>query len=116
MEHIYESQLRARPSKRLRDYSVDAQIIVLFKKGTAADVVEAAVQKIMSHGENLSISLIHTQLSQLGGSIGHCYLTTMTGFAATVPDSVLSALTDDGHIESVEADGEVSVLFKRKGN
>ncbi|TPX69725.1 hypothetical protein CcCBS67573_g06765 [Chytriomyces confervae] len=76
-----------------------SKIIVLFKEGTAADVVEAAAQKIMSCG-----------------SIGHCYSTTMTGFAATVPDSVLSALNDDGHIESIEVDGEVSVLFKRKGN
>ncbi|KAI8838190.1 hypothetical protein BJ741DRAFT_601742 [Chytriomyces cf. hyalinus JEL632] len=77
-----------------------SNIIVLFKEGTAADVVEAAAQKVISDG----------------GSIGHRYSTTMTGFAAIVPDSVLPALNDDVHIESIEADGEVSVLFKTKGN
>ncbi|KAI8614073.1 hypothetical protein BC830DRAFT_1129080, partial [Chytriomyces sp. MP71] len=76
-----------------------SKVIVLFKAGTPAYVIEAAAEKVAAQG----------------GSVGHRYNTTLLGFAASVPDSLLPAFTDDVHIETIEADGEVSTLFKPKG-
>ncbi|ORY41995.1 hypothetical protein BCR33DRAFT_851996 [Rhizoclosmatium globosum] len=81
-----------------RELDISSKLIVVFKAGTAAEVVEAAAQRITANG----------------GTIGHRYETTLIGFAASVPDGALASLYDDVAIESIEADGEVSALFKPK--
>lgn len=102
--------------------------IVVFKAGVAKDVVEKAIKDVEAKG----------------GKINHRYDTVFTGFAATVPDSVLcefelrgggwrlSCLMVSDRIDSldfffpavmkqhpsvdyIEADGEVSALAKKMG-
>ncbi|KAJ3093727.1 Golgi SNAP receptor complex member 1, partial [Physocladia obscura] len=81
-----------------RSNSPASKVIVVFETGTAADIVEAAAKRIEENG----------------GTIWHRYTTTLTGFAATISDSILPSFTDDVHIQSIEADGPVSALFKPK--
>ncbi|KAJ3076572.1 Golgi SNAP receptor complex member 1 [Podochytrium sp. JEL0797] len=90
-------------TKKKRDQMIVAgvlasKVIVMFKAGTSPEVVEAAAQRLIANG----------------GAIGHRYSTSIIGFAATMPDSLLPSFTDDVSIESIEADGEVSALFKPK--
>ncbi|KAJ3104498.1 RNA-splicing factor [Phlyctochytrium planicorne] len=76
-----------------------SKVIVMFKAGTPADKIEAAVKEIEA----------------AGGSVGHRYSATILGFAATIPDNVLTSFQANDLIETIEADGEVSIYAKEKG-
>ncbi|KAJ3195731.1 hypothetical protein HDU67_004288 [Dinochytrium kinnereticum] len=78
---------------------MSSKVIVMFKAGTPADRIEQAVKDIEANG----------------GSVGHRYSNTILGFAATIPDNVLTTFQSNDLIEAIEADGEVSIYAKSKG-
>ncbi|KAI9341234.1 hypothetical protein DFJ73DRAFT_812881 [Zopfochytrium polystomum] len=78
---------------------MSSKVIVMFKSGTADDVVEKAVADVTANG----------------GTVTHRYTTAIKGFAATLPDNVFTTLSTNEHVEVIEADGPVSTLAKSKG-
>ncbi|KAJ3163344.1 hypothetical protein HK101_000631 [Irineochytrium annulatum] len=77
---------------------MSSKVIVMFKENTPAAKIEDAVKQIESNG----------------GTVGHRYTSTILGFAATIPDNVLTTFQSNDLIESIEADGEVSIYAKSK--
>lgn len=69
--------------------------IITFKSDTPADVLEQRAQDIEASG----------------ATITHRYNAALKGFAVKVPDTsvqALGAFNDDPHVDSFEADGEVT--------
>ncbi|KNE69375.1 hypothetical protein AMAG_13741 [Allomyces macrogynus ATCC 38327] len=73
------------------------KVIVSFKKGTPAAVIDAAAKKIEA----------------AGGKIGHRYNATILGFAAEIPDNHISVLATEPELDFIEADGPVSVAAQQ---
>ncbi|KAF9201615.1 hypothetical protein BGZ49_008155 [Haplosporangium sp. Z 27] len=68
------------------------KVIVVFKKGTDQKVIDEAVKEVEGQG----------------GQITQKYTSALLGFAATVPDVSVNALTTHASVDYVEPDGEVS--------
>ncbi|KAJ3364512.1 hypothetical protein GGF32_001612 [Allomyces javanicus] len=73
------------------------KVIVSFKKGTPAAVIDAAAKKVEA----------------AGGKIGHRYNATILGFAAEIPDNHISILATEPELDFIEADGPVSVAAQQ---
>ncbi|KAG4091684.1 hypothetical protein H8356DRAFT_1707133 [Neocallimastix lanati (nom. inval.)] len=73
--------------------------IVCFKEGTSNEVIEKAIAEVKAQG----------------GEIKQRYETTMLGFAAKLPDQVLTTMTNSSDVDFVEADGQVSAYAKTLG-
>ncbi|KAF9390770.1 hypothetical protein CPB97_008459 [Podila verticillata] len=72
------------------------KVIVVFKAGTPAEEIEAAVKDCESKG----------------GKITHRYNAALLGFAAEMPDTAVQTLTVHPHVDYVEPDGPVSIYAK----
>ncbi|KAJ3047451.1 hypothetical protein HK097_011521 [Rhizophlyctis rosea] len=72
--------------------------IVVFKEGTAQDLIDGAEQDVIAQG----------------GKITHRYSATFKGFAAEIPDNALSVFTTNVAVDSIEPDGEVSIYAKQQ--
>ncbi|KAJ1551962.1 hypothetical protein HK405_013245 [Cladochytrium tenue] len=71
----------------------------MFKSSTPTEVIDAAAADVVAGG----------------GTITHRYSATIKGFAATLPDAVFTTLSASEHVDTIEADGEVSTLATAKG-
>ncbi|KAI8822579.1 protease propeptide/inhibitor [Fimicolochytrium jonesii] len=78
---------------------MSGKYIVVFKEGTAQNVIDQAAKDVEAQG----------------GKIGHRYDTTMKGFSATVPDNVITTFKAHEKVDYIEADGEVSAYAKSIG-
>ncbi|KAJ3037241.1 hypothetical protein HDV00_001873 [Rhizophlyctis rosea] len=77
---------------------MSGKYIVVFKDGTSQDVINAA----------------EADVTRQGGKITQRYTATFKGFAAEIPDNILSTFTTNAHVDSIEPDGEVSIYAKEQ--
>ncbi|KAJ3186715.1 hypothetical protein HDU85_007535 [Gaertneriomyces sp. JEL0708] len=77
----------------------EGKYVVAFKADTPQDVIDQAAKDIEAQG----------------GKIGHKYDTVMKGFAATLPDNLLTTFKAHDKVDYIEADGEVSAYAKTLG-
>ncbi|KAI8923928.1 hypothetical protein BC831DRAFT_468468 [Entophlyctis helioformis] len=78
---------------------MSGKYIVMFKADTPKDVIDKAADDVVKQG----------------GTIGHRYDSSILGFAATMPDNLLTSLNTHAHVDVIEADGEVSAYAKTLG-
>ncbi|KAG0097145.1 hypothetical protein BGZ93_003337 [Podila epicladia] len=72
------------------------KVIVVFKDGTSASDIEAAVKDCESKG----------------GKVTHRYNAALLGFSAEMPDTAVQTLSVNPRVDYVEADGTVSIYTK----
>ncbi|KAJ8328551.1 hypothetical protein O5D80_003137 [Batrachochytrium dendrobatidis] len=69
-------------------------IIVMFKDDTCKEVIDKAALDLIAQG----------------GVVHHRYESSILGFSATVPYSLISVLEANEHVDSVELDGQVKTM------
>ncbi|KAJ3117317.1 hypothetical protein HK098_006303, partial [Nowakowskiella sp. JEL0407] len=67
--------------------------------GTPDEVVEQAVAEVEASG----------------GTVTHRYNLVFKGFAATIPDNILTTFNTNQAVDLIEADGEVTTFAKESG-
>lgn len=70
------------------------QYIILFQQGTTQDIIES----------------VQNNIKQQGGTIGFSYTSAVLGFSASIPDNTLQALATNQWVQTIEADGPVTIM------
>lgn len=71
------------------------------------------MESIPARHHLLTISLFSRGVLLLGGNITHRYESALLGFSAELPNSSVMAMTDNVHVDYVEADGEVTAYARK---